>query len=345
MKLKFKINDAIFLAVFILLPLVFNPFNGEVEIVKLGFLVFLAILLGFWPGKFKWNYSLAVLIIFGAIATVFAEDKYLAFWGSSERHFGFAAMLAGIVIAAKLPKINFEKFFILSGAISSAAAIVITNISSASLFEGRMGGTTGNPNILGAFLVPTIFLTIANFKTRAVSSWAALILQIYVLFETGNRSSWLALAIILLIFCTQKKNWRMLATTVFSAGIFAFFGWDRLITEVSIGTRFELYKLALKEILSHPFGVGYEHIQTVISSPTFNLVPDRVHQPFLDMSLSAGIPSALALLALSITTFLALHKKNPQFALAFLGLFISLQTSFFTILTAFIFFVFVGLAL
>jgi len=345
MKLKFKINDLVFLAIFILLPLVFNPLNGQVEGIKLGFLVFLAIFLGFWPGKFKWNYSLAVLIIFGSIATIFAQDKYLAFWGSWDRHFGFAAILACIVIAAKLPKIKLERFFILSGAITSAAAIVITNFSPVSLFEGRMGGTTGNPNILGAFLVPTIFITVANFKKNAVSSWASLILQIYVLFETGNRSSWLALAIILLIFCAQKKNWELLSTTIFGAGIFAFFGWDRLTTEVSIGTRFELYELALKEILKHPFGVGYEHIQTIISSPEFSLVPDRVHQPFLDMSLSAGIPSALALLALSISTFLTLRKKNPHYALAFLGLFISLQTSFFTILTAFQFFVFVGFAL
>lgn len=345
MKLKFKINELIFLAIFILIPLVFNPINGEVEVVKLGLLVFLAIFLGFWPGKFKWNYSLAVLIIFGAIATIFAQDKYLAFWGSGERHFGLAAILAGIVIASKLPKINLERFFILSGSITSAAAILISNISSASLFEGRMGGTTGNPNILGAFLVPTIFLTIANFKKNAVSSWAALILQIYVLFETGNRSSWIALIIILLIFCAQKKNWELLSATISGAGIFTFFAWDRVVSEVSIGTRLELYELALKEIFKHPFGIGYEHIQTIISSPTFSLVPDRVHQPFLDISLSAGIPSALALLALSISTFLALRKKNPHYALAFLGLFISLQSSFFTILTIFLFFVFVGLAL
>ena len=106
-------------------------------------------------------------------------------------------------------------------------------------------------------LVPTIFLTIANFKTRAVSSWAALILQIYVFIRNGNRSSWLALAIILLIFCTQKKELENAGNNSFQRRNFAFFGWDRLITEVSIGTRFELYKLALKEILSHPFGVGY----------------------------------------------------------------------------------------
>ncbi len=274
-----------------------------------------------------------------------AKDNYLAFWGSWDRHFGFAAIISCIVIAAKLPKIKLDKFFILSGAITSATAIIISGFLNESLFEGRMGGTTGNPNILGAFLVPTIFFTIAKFEKKNISNWIALVLQIYVLFETGNRSSWLALLIILLIFLVQKKGWKTLFATFFAGAAFTFFGWDRILSQVSIGTRFELYSAALREIIAHPFGVGYEHIQTVIDSPVFTLVPDRVHQPFLDMALSGGIPSALALLALFLSSFLTLRKKNPLYALALLGLFLSLQTSFFTIVTAFQFFVLVAFAL
>lgn len=353
MKAKFKIDELIFTAVFLLLPLIFNPFSGEVEKPKLILMTALALFLFLYKQELDTKnraikYALITLIIFGGISTLLAENSYLAFFGSWDRAFGFSAILACILIALALPKFKVEKIsrlFILSGALTSFAAILMSAYVPDSLFEGRTGGTTGNPNILGAFLVPTIFLTLPRLNRKEKFPWIALVLQISALFQSGNRMSWLVLALITLIYFYREKRFIALSAGLLTASAFAFFGIDRIMRMDSIYTRLELYRLALKETFSHPLGIGFEHTQNVISSPDFVLLPDRAHQPFLDMALAAGIPSALALLALSVATFIALRKKNRALAFAFLGLFLALQSNFFTILTAFQFFVFLGLAL
>ncbi len=356
MKAKFKIDELIFTAVFLLLPLIFNPFSGEVEKPKLILVAALALFLLLYKQKFDIKnrvikYSLAALIVFGGISTILAENSYLAFFGSWDRAFGFLAILSCILIALAMPKFKAEKIsglFILSGALTALIGIFMSAYAPDSLFEGRMGGTTGNPNILGAFLVPTIFLTLPRLNRKEKFPWIALALQLFALFQTGNRASWLVLAVITLAyFFTQKKKSPVaILSTLLATLSFAFIGIDRILQTDSLYTRLQLYWLALKETLTHPFfGIGFEHTQTILENPDFIQLPDRAHQPFLDMALNAGIPSALALLALSGATFIALHKKNRALAYAFLGLFFALQTNFFTILTAFQYFVLLGLAL
>lgn len=356
MKTKFKIDELVFTAAFLLLPLFFNPFSGEVEKPKLILMSALALFLLLYKQELNVKnrvikYSLATLIVFGGISTALAEDKYLAFFGATDRAFGFLAILSGILIAMTLPKFKEEKIsrlFIVSGALTALVGIFMSAFVPDSLFEGRMGGTTGNPNILGAFLVPTIFLTLTRLNRKDKFPWAALALQLFALFQTGNRASWLVLPFITLIYFYKLKEKRFitLSTGLLVASAFAFFGYDRITKMDSLYTRLELYWLALKGTLAHPFfGIGFEHTQQVLDNPDFTLLPDRAHQPFLDMALSSGIPSALALLALSIAIFMALRTKNRALAFAFLGLFLALQSNFFTILTAFHFFVLAGLAL
>lgn len=359
----------------LLLPLIFHPWTGEVEILKLILLILLAVILSATQKsaiiKNVWvKWSIITLIVFGGIATLGAENLYLAFWGSWDRRFGYIALLSGILLASSLPKLKVDtltKTLQISGTLSAVAAMLLSYTIPESLFEGRIGGTLGNPNILGGFLAVTVFINGTDFLKYLNSQkfplkiftaqtflfclyLIGLILQTYVLLETGSRSAWLALISVLVLYIILNNKNRVRDLLIFGlvSGLLLYFAKERLQDFTSLYTRLELYIDGIRAIIANPFGVGFEHEQYALSlSNTYELVPDRIHQPLLDVALSAGIPSALAALALTIFCFKALFQnpKTRNLSLAFLVLIISLQVNFFTIVTLALYFIFVGVAI
>ena len=163
-----KWRESLLLGFLLTIPLIFNPFTGEVETWKFYELIIVSVVMCLSAGPFHIKnevikYSIATLILFGGIASILSQDLYLAFWGSWDRQLGFAAYLCSILLALSMPKITEKKIvktLVLSGFLVAIAATILAIAIPESLFEGRVGGSTGNPNILGQFLAMTIFLTL-----------------------------------------------------------------------------------------------------------------------------------------------------------------------------------------
>lgn len=353
-----KWRESLLLGFLLTIPLIFNPFTGEVEAWKLYGLIIISLFLALSAGHlFIKNkivkYSIIVLILCGGLSTMLADDIYLAFWGSWDRQLGFAAYVCSILLALSIPTLKEEKLkktLIASGSLAAIAAIILAITIPESLFEGRMGGSTGNPNILGQLLAITLFATLLEFfkNPKKISIIATLLVQGFVFIETGNRASWLALILVMSLFVVRERKGlkKYFAALDIFLLILVFFKLERVLSLDSIQTRLELYSAGLKGILENPiFGVGFEHIQNALYLPNFTLTPDRIHQIYLDAALSAGIPFALALLALSIATLVILLKNHKTLGYVFLILLISLQSSFFTVIHLALFFVFVGFAI
>lgn len=353
-----KWRESLLLGFLLTIPLIFNPLTGEVETWKFYELVIISLFLALSAGHFFiknkiLKHSIIVLILCGGLSTMLADDIYLAFWGSWDRQLGFVAYLCSILLALSIPKLKegkFQKTLITSGSLAAIAAVILAITIPESLFEGRIGGTTGNPNILGQLLSVTLFLTLLEFfkNPKKISIIATLLIQGLVFIETGNRASWVALILVMSLFVIRERKGlkKYFAALDIFLVILGLFKLERVLSFDSIQTRLELYSAGLKGISENPlFGVGFEHIQNALYLPNFTLTPDRIHQIYLDAALSAGIPFALALLALSIATLIILLKNHKTLGYMFLILLISLQSSFFTVIHLALFFMFVGFAI
>ena len=164
---------------------------------------------------------------------------------------------------------------------------------------------------------------------------------------TGNRASILALIIGLILYLiSNRKKIVYLLYTLVAPSLFAILFWQRFISLQSISTRFELYFSAIKAIIKNPWlGVGFEQIQYALDIQNgYTLVADRVHQLFLDATLSGGIFFGLALVSLSFFVLKKLYKKK-DFFYAFLIMLLSLQFGFMGVFGLFVFAIFVGIAM
>jgi len=351
-----KLQSALFSCFLVLTPLLFNPLDGSVERVK--FIVLCIFSLIFYLLKrtdkineiFKW--TIVLLIFFGFISTILSQDIYLAFWGSPERCFGFAAFLSAMMLALGIPKIDYKSlinFFIVSGTLSTLAAIILGIFSQDSLFEGRISGTLGNPNLLGQFLAVTLFFGIYRFiEKRNKIDLIHVLIQAFGLLLSGNRASIFALILVTIIYVIHtKKSWKVISLFAILPIISLFFISDRIFAGQSILTRIEIYSSAIKAIIKTPFfGSGFEHVQNVLMLPSsYTMIADRVHQLFLDFAVMAGIPFTITLIVLSVFTLIVLFKKQPVFGFAFLALLLSLQVGFMGIVNLIQFSIFVGLAI
>jgi len=342
-----------------LLPLIFNPFTGNVEGVK--FILFgLTSLILFFCNNKRFSdlkspiiWALIAIVIAGGFATIFSIDVYTAFFGSTDRRLGFASYSFFILLILNLPKIkisDLKKHLIISGSLTSIAAIVLGFIFNTGLFENRIGGTLGNPNFLGQFLAITIFLNayeLINNKKKSLYLYGGFFVQIFALLMTGNRASILALVIglIMYLFFNRKRVVYLISTFVFSSA-FVVLSWGRFVSSQSIITRLELYSSAFRAIWHRPFfGIGFEQIQYALDVQNkYSLVADRVHQLYLDAMLSAGIFFGLAFLIISFFVLKKLYSKK-DFFYAFLIMLLSLQFGFMGVFGLFLFAVFVGVAM
>jgi len=351
------IKGNFFLSLLVVVPLLFNPFNGVVEGVKFFALAVVAVSLFLLGNKSKTvggvlKWTIFALILTGALSTIFAHDIYLAFWGSIDRRFGFAAFLCGLLLAMALPGVkskNLINAMIVSGTLTSVVALLFGLFLEASLFEGRISGTMGNPNLLGQFLVVPLFLCVSQFlKERRQTDLIHIIIQASALILSGNRSSIFALVITLFLYLIfSKQSQKTIFALLVVLGLIFIVMLERMLNFQSIQTRFELYAAAVKAIVQKPFfGFGFEHVQDALILPTsYTLMADRVHQFFLDYALMAGIPFVLALLGLCLSALNILLKKEVVLGFAFLALLLSLQAGFMGIVNLMQFAIFVGIAI
>lgn len=249
------------------------------------------------------------------------------------------------------------KAFIWIGLASAIAAIVMSFIYLGAMFEGRLSGLTGNPNVLGKLLLFTIVLNLvflAYFKGKNKLLYIiALIMQLGVFVMTGNRGSWLALGIISLILLLQnpKKYIKYASIALISAIPFILLIFNRIIDTVSIATRFEIYEKAISKLFERGlFGYGFDFDPTIlIPNETYTNSVDRAHQLFLDVGLNIGIPGLIFFTILSVfAVYILLIDKNKYykaFGYAFLALMISLQFAFFTSISILLYFLCIGIAL
>lgn len=345
-QIKFS-KEQLFLGFLFFLPLVFNPISGEVESLKFYFYLIVGLILALSAGSFqiknRFNQAgFIFLILASGLSTMLAQDPYLAFWGSVDRRMGAAGFLLALMLALSVPSIlkkttlaPLKNTLVASGCAAAVLALLLALWVPSSLFEGRWGGTLGNPDLLGQFLVFTLTLTGYQLLKKPSTLLAgAFFLQGGALLATENRASWLALFIILIILGISeiKRKWRYFFGLAAGTSVLSLIYWDRLLSSDSIQTRLELYGASVQAILEKPWlGYGFEHAPYALEVPeSYTLLADRSHQLFLDMALNMGLPASLVFLALCIWCFSVLWKTARPFALAFLALLISLQFSFMT---------------
>lgn len=349
--------EIILLSFLFLLPLLVNQTSGRVEDTKFYTISFAAFLLIFskWTFKKNWLWICSILILLIGLFTALASsDLSLSFLGSDKRQLGYLTWLAAIIIGLKTAYINEDKkihekvtnCLIFSGALTALAAMTLGNFE-LGLFDSRIGGTMGNPNALGELLCVTIFLTFT--KIRDPKYLALLLLQLPAFIWSGNRMSWIALAISLTVYASFiKKNLKLgMLTFLIIIGI-SFFGYERFADTTSIQTRLDIYKSAVTVIADNPLGYGFDQIEEILTPEHFTLKADRAHQMYLDVAINMGLAGMLILIYMSIKTFVELLRCKEaaytSLAFAFLTLVLSLQTSFFTVTHLALFFVLAGLA-
>jgi len=160
--------------------------------------------------------SIFAFILSVLLSTIFAVDKYRAFWGDIERSEGFIGIFCGAIIFVfalivweKRGWLNFFK-------LSLFTSIVLLGKEFIQLFGGiqRPGSLLGNPTFLAGYLLFSIFCSIILFKEKGNKIWkyfsaATLILSFLGIFITQTRGTILGLFIGIvfsLIFCIVKRN-------------------------------------------------------------------------------------------------------------------------------------------
>lgn len=340
-----------------MLPLIVNFQTYTVEDAKLYALFIAAFFMCFTRGFFKWNWtviSTILLLLLGLVVALTSDNVELSFLGSDKRHLGYLAWLAAGVIGLKTAYLNEDEklpekittCLIFSGVLTSIAAMTLGYFD-LGLFDNRIGGTMGNPNALGELLCVTIFLTLT--KIRDIKYLPLVLIQVPAFIWTGNRMSWIALAVSLVLYINFiRKNLKLSLLTLAIVISIAVFGHQRFFDIISVETRLDIYDSAFSVIKENPFGYGFDQIETILTPEHFTLKADRAHQMYLDTAINMGIGGLILLMVITIKTFQDLIRKkdliNKSLAFAFLTLVLSLQTSFFTVTHLVLFFVFVGLA-
>ncbi|MFC1647487.1 O-antigen ligase family protein [Patescibacteria group bacterium] len=371
-----RLKKVLFLSLFIILPFLFNPFTGDIELIKVVFLCVATCILLIYAVLFikkdvKYSkkgkillYSMLGFTVFASIS-LFLNDFTISLYGMQGRYMGYIVWFCCVLLAFVVPYYikNTEslksliKTLIWVGFASSIVAILIVFLYSGAVFEGRLSGLTGNPNVLGKLLLFTIvlnfvFLAYPKGKTKFLYIFT-LISQLIVFGMTGNRGSWLALGIILLILLLRnpKKYIKYASIALIGAIPFILLIFNRIIDTVSIATRLEIYQKALSKLFERPFfGYGFDfNPEMLIPNEAYTNSVDRAHQLFLDVALNVGIPGLIFFTIFGVMSIYVLIKDKNQYYKAFgyalLALIISLQFSFFTSISLLLFFLCIGIGL
>ncbi len=161
----------------------------------------------------------------------------------------------------------------------------------------RVGGSFGEPNALGGYLV-IIFPLLLNKKW-----WFSGILAIIGIYLTESRSAVVALAVTAIVILIRKikslkkSMIQMIFCALIIIGAF-FFTWNWKDLRISYqDNRLGIWKMSINAILAHPLtGYGADNVEGVLNNFTTEeelgmkgLIVDRAHSLFLDLWLWSGI--------------------------------------------------------
>jgi len=228
---KFFIFRSLFfiLLLFFSLKLIFASNFGRVK--NIFFILFRNY---FWP--------VFAFLFFSLLSILWSIDRYIAFYGSLDRQFGwlnylllllfFVFLVVDIIISNNYKNRIFRIFFIitLSGFFVSIYAIFqffgldFFQWTEPARLTGRSFSSLGQPNSLGLFLIlilPISFYLLKSKKSFLSKGFYLLVFasEIIALFFSGSRSAWLGFVVGLIFYLAVlyfKNNKRIFYTSFFA---------------------------------------------------------------------------------------------------------------------------------
>lgn len=190
----------------------------------------------------------------------------------------------------------------------------------------RPYGTFAHPNILAAYLIVGIFLSLFSWKREKVLYTLFLIVFSLILLLTFSRSAWLALVFgIIFYFSTTNRKVPFLYITLGASVVFLFvivfdllpFIMDSIIFRVGIFERIELVDISKLIFYENPLGVGLGNFTLVMQDYVgYKLDPwqlQPVHNAFVLLLVEGGIVVLITFLALYLQIFRYIYRLYRKY--------------------------------
>ncbi|MFH1745310.1 MAG: O-antigen ligase family protein [bacterium] len=315
------------------------------------------------------KYLLIVLPFFLAlvISTLFSSDPALSFWGSYWRKLGlyghlhyflfFILLITNIDSKKKVEKL-ISASLLGSVVVCAYGILQWAGLDTLSWWKPlavrpRITSTIGQPLLLGNYLLFTIFLagyrvTISKKIIKKFSYSILLFINLFCLFATYSRSSWLglsagiAIGVFIYLFIKNKKYLKffivfiVIAIFFVSISVFANFSSIKGVTtreDISLESRIKsvfdytsgsaamrvlYWQAGLSSFSEKPiFGYGPDNIRDALFSgfgpnwllhEALNTYPDRTHNEYLDLALFGGLLALSSFLYIIIFVFIKCFK-------------------------------------
>lgn len=246
-----KVITAGLMALFFLLPLVFQPFLSDpfalpkVTVLRIMTLFLLAawLIKVLREGKIGWqktplNLPIIIFLFICGLSTLFSVSPRLSFWGMHGFYFeGFLSFLCyGIIyfIAVNYvaDKRKILKALLIASVIVSVYALVQATGITFFVWRGtqpypRVWSTLGNPNFLGPYLIMVIpiyliFLIKAETMKKKFLYSLFTLLSVLALIFTYSRAAWLGMVVGLIVFALMMNKKQLKTNLFFLIGIIVF---------------------------------------------------------------------------------------------------------------------------
>ncbi len=276
-------------------------------------------------------------IIFALLATIFADFKYIAIIGETQRRNGLIsyASLATLLIAASIfvrlfniKRLYFVTFFIAT--ISGIYALMQTNGKDFVKWNNPYNsiiGTVGNPNfaaavmaVMGVILFASIFISEFTVYYRTFAGIVAILL-LGLIYESQARQGLLSfilgvgLFLIIWLYGKHKKLGIIAASGGVVVFIFAVLGmlqigpFEKFLYKPSVSVRGYYWRAGLEMLIHHPlFGVGMDRYGANFKqyrevgyplSYGFDITSSNAHNTFIQLFATGGIFLGLIYLVLN----------------------------------------------
>lgn len=250
----------------------------------------------FWP--------IFVFLLFSLFSILWSVDRYIAFYGSLDRQFGwlnyfllllfFVFLVIDIVISNNYKKrifrifeaITFSGFFVSIYAIFQFFGFDFFQWTEPARLTGRSFSSLGQPNSLGLFLILVLPIAFYLFKSKKGflnKGFYLLIVacQLVALFFSGSRSAWLGFVVGLFFYLVISyfKNNKKIFYTSFLVFLLLFLILfflsndfkQRVLSSFnfnsgSTASRSLLWPKAFEAFLERPFGYGLENQREALIS-------------------------------------------------------------------------------
>jgi len=297
-------------------------------------------------------WALAVFLAANTLAAVLGVNPYQSFWGSYERMDGlFHLFLLGLFFALVTVILRKRVDWLVLFHSSMICSVFVGTYAWLNQFQFKLpvlqngyGGTIGNPDFLGVYLMLNIFIAAAAFildkenKNRYRLYVVLGALDVLLLFANAARGSILGFiigTIILALFALPKldKKWRWGVVAALLAGLLlagaVYFqrdaAWVKKVNFINrfaaislqdqnVANRLRVWKVAFTAFQDRPLlGYGPENIMYGINQhfdPDFTEQWfDRAHNFIFDYLMSSGIIGLLSYLLIFAAAFTVLFRK------------------------------------